>query len=299
MNDSYCARIKRSLCQKSAAALGLSPTQDAPKNECCKRAFFASLILFGCETKGDALSFKSRTPELCELFYNLCTQVYGLRAKAENGVVTLPIDALPAHLLPFAKRSPEHLLDLAKGGCGECINFIFRALFLCRGTMASPESSHQLNLASGEFSQALLTLLNGELPLRRAARRGHDYLYLRKASDIEDFLIFIGAQGFAMALMDSGMERVVRSLINRQNNFDTANLRRSTNFRARLDDAIKDLEARGRVRGLPESLRTIVRLRKAHPEDSLSELGERTHLSKSGLYHRLKKIIDLSENKEV
>lgn len=303
MSESYSAQIKTALCEKTAQSFGFLASEQVAADDCCKLAFFSALLLFGCQVKDDRVCFSVRHDALADLFVSAAAAFYSLSPSVEHDKISLVRDAAFARVLRAADLSLEKdtLNAFPLSVCAECQGYFLRGVFLCCGTMTDPKKARQLNLFSDEKSAPLAALMQESgLNFRRCSRRGHDYLYLKKATDIEDFLARIGAQTYAMELINSEIERSMRANINRQNNFDTANISRSSLFLSRLGDAIEDLEARGATEQLPEGLKTLVRLRRAYPDETLSELGERIHppLSKSGLYHRAKKLIDLANKKE-
>ena len=86
----------------------------------------------------------------------------------------------------------------------------------------------------------------------------------------------------------------VRNTVNRKNNFDNANLSRNVDYTQRLLTVIEDLKGSGAFSSMPEKLREAAELREKYPDDTLAQLSERTNgkISKSGLAHRLKKIME-------
>ena len=129
--------------------------------------------------------------------------------------------------------------------------------------------------------------------MRRASAH---ILYFKDGTSVEDFLTRIGAPRAAMELMEAKVEKNIRNTINRQVNCETANLVKAADASARQIAAIRAvLDAHGEE-GFPENLRETVRLRLEYPTDSLAELAQRfaPPISKPGLSHRLKKIIELA-----
>ena len=304
VTDSYGAKIKAALCEKTSQAFGFTQGGEQEADDCCRLSFFAGLLIFGCKAREDQIRFSVKNESLADLFASMAAAFYSLSPKVEQNTLSLPVDAAFGRVLQAAdlSLSDGRITPLPIPVCGRCQGYFLRAVFLCCGAVSSPDKKHQLNLFSGEASDELRRFLqDADLNFGASSRRGHSYLYLKKTSSIEDFLTRIGAQVFSMQLMNQEIERSVRADINRKNNFDTANISRSSLFLSKLSEAISVLEERGAVDSLPEGLKVIVRIQKAHPEDTLSELGARIHppLSKSGLYHRAKKIIDLADHKEV
>ena len=60
-------------------------------------------------------------------------------------------------------------------------------------------------------------------------------------------------------------------------------------------EAIRRLEKAGTLVTLPDKLREVAALRRAHPEDTLAQLAQRCDppITKSALNHRLRKLVEL------
>jgi cell division protein WhiA len=89
----------------------------------------------------------------------------------------------------------------------------------------------------------------------------------------------------------------VRNRVNRLVNAETANLVKSTDAAMAQLEGIRQLaECRG-LDGLPPALRELAYLRLEHPDASLRELGEYADppLSKSAVYHRIRRLEELAE----
>lgn len=180
-----------------------------------------------------------------------------------------------------------------------CIASFLRGAFLMAGTVAGPDKKSHLELKTarqslaGEETSLLLDLGLSPKQMRRASAH---ILYFKDGTSVEDFLTRIGAPRAAMELMEAKVEKNIRNTINRQVNCETANLVKAADASARQIAAIRAvLDAHGEE-GFPEKLRETVRLRLEHPTDSLAELAQRFDppISKPGLSHRLKKIIELA-----
>ena len=184
-----------------------------------------------------------------------------------------------------------------------CIASFLRGAFLMGGTVAGPDKKSHLELKtthqslSGEETSLMLDL--GLSP--KQARRGSAYLlYFKDSASAEDFLTRIGAPHAAMELMQAKVEKNLRNTINRRVNCETANMMKAADASARQIAAIQALiDSRGED-PFPGNLWETVRLRLEYPTDSLSELALRFDppISKPGLSHRLKKIIELAEKED-
>ena len=89
----------------------------------------------------------------------------------------------------------------------------------------------------------------------------------------------------------------MKNKINRKNNCETRNILKSADAAFEQVQAIKKLKKTRKLELMPEELIEAAALRLANPSSSLSELcrisGNR--ITRSGLSHRFKKIIELSK----
>ena len=180
-----------------------------------------------------------------------------------------------------------------------CIAAFLRGAFLMAGTVAGPDKKSHLELKSthqsltGEETSLMLDL--GLAP-KQARRASAQLLYFKDSASVEDFLTRIGAPHAAMELMQVKMVKEVRNYVNRTTNFETANLTKTASAAAAQLEAI---ELIGRTKGLeslPDELYEVALLRLQNPDMSLRELGAHLSepISRSGVNHRLKKILELS-----
>ena len=104
-----------------------------------------------------------------------------------------------------------------------------RGAFLACGTAFDPEKHYRVEFVTPRMhlAQDLCTLLL-ELPLSlhvRLSRRGASYVvYLHGEAGVEDFLTALGAPNAAMDVMQARMLKEVRNQVNRQTNFEAANI---------------------------------------------------------------------------
>ena len=94
------------------------------------------------------------------------------------------------------------------------------------------------------------------------------------------------------------IEKSIRAGINRRQNFDGANLKKTVDGAQSVILAIRYLEEEGILETLPEPLQNAAKLRTSYPEVSLKDLVEHSEeaITKSGLNHRLLKLCALAEN---
>ena len=113
--------------------------------------------------------------------------------------------------------------------------------------------------------------------------------------EIEDFLTYIGASQAALSVMNAKIVKDFRSGVNRQVNCDTANIEKQLSSSKRVTDAIALLEKNGAFSRLPDTLQTSAILRRDNPQLSLAELAAIAGVTKSGMKHRMEKLVAAAE----
>ena len=123
---------------------------------------------------------------------------------------------------------------------------------------------------------------------------------MKSGAQIENFLAYIGASDTLFELMNSRIVKEAKNDANRQRNCDTANLGRTVSAAGVQINSIRTLIESGRIELLPKELKETALLRLEYPELSIKDFAEvfKEPISKSGVNHRLKKIMDFAQNKD-
>lgn len=177
-----------------------------------------------------------------------------------------------------------------------------RGAFLATGSVNNPEtSSYHLEIYSlyVDHNQTICEMMNRYgLNARTAKRRSGYITYLKEAEKIADFLSLIGATSSMLKFEDVRIMRDMRNSVNRIVNCENANFNKVADAANRQIESIKYLDKKIGLNNLPVKLQEIAIARMAHPEVSLKELGELVPggpISKSGVNHRLRKIMEQAE----
>lgn len=176
-------------------------------------------------------------------------------------------------------------------------------MFIKCGNITNPENEYHMefDLTSPDLCNAVIYTFEHSEALgfspSSIKRRNHFVIYLKDNEKITDFLVFIGAQKAAMEIMQIKMIKEVRNNINRSTNFETANLSKVTNSSAKHIAAINKIKNSIGLEELPEHLRETALLRIMNPYISLNDLSKlyKNPISKSGINHRLKRIMDIAK----
>lgn len=161
-------------------------------------------------------------------------------------------------------------------------------------------SGYHLELTS--HSHELLTDIAGILSefgifSKLVERKNLFVLYLKEAEAIKDFLALLGANQCVLALSNEIIRREKRNQINREVNCINANISKTVDASMKQIDAINTIISTIGLDSLEDELQEVAMLRLANPEESLEGMLNLStiNLSKSGLNHRLKKLIKIAE----
>lgn len=283
-----------------------------PENFCCRAAEAYGLAECGHAFSPSAVSIQTENPVVSTTYRELLTQVCGLPegawrdASRSSGVhiVHLAEEPLRLQVLERFGHAPGEVslrLNRANLECEECPAAYLRGAFLACGTVTNPSADYHMEFSIPHYplSRDLLALMQ-ELGFRArlVRRKGSQVIYLKESEQIEDALTLMGATGASLELMSVKMVKDIRNTANRIANCENANIDKTVAASMAQIEAIRRIEQRQGLDGLPEELRELARLRLENPEMSLRELGELLPepLSRSGVNHRLRRIMEFADS---
>lgn len=177
-----------------------------------------------------------------------------------------------------------------------------RGAFLAGGSVNNPEaSSYHLEIYSSyeSHNEDLCKMMNDfGLNAKTIVRRNGYITYIKEAEKIAEFLAVIGATRAMLTFEDIRIIRDMRNSVNRLVNMENANMNKTIDAAQRQMEAIRLIDDTQGLSSLPEKLQVIARFRLENPDLSLKELGEQVPggpISKSGVNHRIRKIVEIAE----
>ena len=184
--------------------------------------------------------------------------------------------------------------------CEGCRSAFLRGAFLNWGTVSDPQKSSHLEflLPEGAGETALCAVLDSNgYPPKRTVRKDTVGLYYKDATSLGDLLTMMGSHHIIFEFYNTRIERDIRNNENRATNCVARNIEKSIAAAQRQMEAIGILMEHGKLESLPEPLRVTALLRYRNPDATLDELRElhMPPISKSGLNHRLQKLIEAAE----
>lgn len=121
--------------------------------------------------------------------------------------------------------------------------------------------------------------------------------YVKEAELVSDTLALVGANNAVMVLQNEFAVREVRNNLNRQLNCLNSNLEKMVEASLKQIEAIEYINDTVGLETLPPTLYELCLLRLANPEENYENLSKlmTTPLTKSGVNHRLRKILTIAE----
>ena len=269
------------------------------KKNCCAKAELGLLLLFAAEKNG---TVKCEDKEYAKRLSFLCKKVLQIKPQVSfrrTGRGTDGSGCCFVHMPDAAVDFLEFCTPSFFISAEECCKKAFlRCAFLVGGTVSSPEKTSayiELYFSDEKWEQAACGILSG-FGIRHGTvqRRGKRVVYIKNFEGICDFLILTGAQKAMLEFQMGKAQREVTNNVNRTMNCDMANIARASAGAEKEFQAIERLSLSGRLESLPPALHELASLRLNNRFASLSELGEMLNppLSKSGVSHRMKKIME-------
>ncbi len=188
-----------------------------------------------------------------------------------------------------------------------CIKNILKGVFLSSGCVVNPNLNYHLeiyfkNKACTEYIYDILSLLEFTPKILKRKNTNSYVIYIKESEQIVTFLSLLEANNAVLEFEKIRVEKQVKNNINRNINCETANLTKTIKSSMKQLDAIKTIKENNMFDNLDEKLKYVATLREKYPDKSLSYISDKTKvdriniLTKSGLKHRLDKLIEIADN---
>ena len=149
-----------------------------------------------------------------------------------------------------------------------------KGLWGSAGGLYFPKTGYYLTLIVSDADTA--EILRRVLPLTGLSWSEHRHEFtLRNHDDIMTFLCNAGMPAGSLEFDATVMMRAVRSRVNRESNYDSANIARSLKAACEQTELARKIVSAGLLGELPAELREIVSVRLEFPDESLAGLGRR------------------------
>lgn len=297
---------KMSFSSETKASASQIPRHD---DECV--AMLYGMLMFAHSFSENEISFRTETAEvsdmLCGLFLGVLDIIVTPKMIKKRGGAIYKITVTDKYDLEkikskFASHGYEKPDNSLLAMPRDDVAFL-RGAFLSCGYLNSPDKPYRLEFTvkDPDLAVELALILSRQVNVmpKLSVRKTNQIVYYRESNLIVDFLNLIGQSGAAFVIMNSQIERDIRNNLNRQNNFDVANIGKKTETSMTQIEAIEWLISSGEFERLPLGLKTTAKIRLEHPDASLEAVGkmENPPISKSQVSKRLSQIIETYRSK--
>ncbi len=280
------------------------------KGNCCKKSYLLGALMSSENTEGQ-ISLRISDFDTAGKLVSLLKTLY----KCTPSEKRIRRGCFEATELSFSQKKLEDFLLLVSSikdkdlneifTCNNCRSAFLRGLFCSCGTVSDPRKGFSLELGIKDgtrapFIQDVIATWGIDLPL--ISKRNNDIrLIYRKASSIEDFLAACGNNNSVFLFYDITVEKDVRNAENRATNCVARNIEKAVSASSLQISAIESLISSKVIDDLPSELRITAEIRIKNPDMTLSELSEihEPPISKSGLNHRLSKLIEEAKKRKL
>lgn len=271
------------------------------KSACCRRALLNGILSSKANVIDGSVSFNIETAELAGFASTLIKEFFGkdalVAAPAKGGrCKTVTFDSKAARNYLYEINDKEELICAYK--CQYCQMAYLRGVFFATGRVSDPAKQFCLEFSLGNRANMFLEMFNEMgLDFKISNRSSEVLLYTKNSSVIEDFFSLAELNNATFAIMNIKIANDLKNNANRLRNFDTVNISKAVDAANAQTTMIKKLHERGLLGSLPDELEQTAKLRLAHPDMSLTQLAIHSvpPISKSGITHRLSKIMKLGE----
>ena len=187
----------------------------------------------------------------------------------------------------------------------ECIRAYIAGCFLASGSINSPETTNyhfEIAVNDLDYGKFLIKLLSKFYISAKCIKRRNNYVvYVKRSEMIADILKMMGAHNCLMEFEDVRIRRDTKNYMNKLYNCSIANEMKSLETGSSQQEKIQYIDKMLGIENIDKNLKDIAYIRMEHPEASINEIREiyeqifGTTISKSGVYHRLQKLVEMSD----
>ncbi len=277
----------------------------ADKNVCCRRAFLCGMLAAKAYIVDGAVEISLDGEDVLLCFSKLCEEIYGKKPNINSSkkggrrkIASITSNSALKYIANLNNTSNSNMIYKQK--CHGCVAAFWRGVFIACGRVSDPEVQYNLEFSLGNRAELFMELFEKiGFSARFVSRKTEKIIYFKNGSALEEFFALAGMNSTVFSIINARINNESRTNANRIANCETNNIGKSVNASLKHILAVKDLEKAGLLSSLPEELERTARLRILHTDLSLSQLANISvpAITKSGLSHRLNKLLEIAEQK--
>ena len=285
------------------------------KEELCEVKFkheeavseLAAMILFGENVSNDTITLRTENPQIAARIQLILRKAIEeecnidiLRGR-KNYVISFPSNRSEKAGVYFYNDG-EIAFDEDVCETDSTKRAFLRGAFIMSGTISDPQKSYSCELVTFNENMSFLAaeiLQSFGIKANTVKRNNYFITYLKDKTSVSDFLNIIGAHKSMLELMVTQIQKDINNKDNRTQNCFIANVDKTIAAAAEQSKAILKIKDSPRWQDLDEETKEIARLRLDNFDLSLAAIGEKMTppMTKSSVSRRMKKLIDLAEEK--
>ncbi|MDD5923775.1 MAG: DNA-binding protein WhiA [Clostridia bacterium] len=295
------------------------------KNDNILRAELYGYLLFAKSFKKKSIIFSTESIDSARRFCSnlssqigVITEMQSTQTNKKSGAnlytVTIPYNDDIDKIFDYVMHTGEEItlrINKAVLDDAESVCAFLRGVFLCAGSISDPEKEYHLEFVT-PYKNLMLDLCNIiqyqsneisdiKITPRTIVRRGSYIVYFKDKDAIAEMLAIMGASNSNIEFLQTVIQKDIINKINRRTNSEIANINKTAKAAATHLTAIQKIKDNNLFNSLSDELKEIANLRFENPEMSLRELGENLScpISRSGVNHRLTKIVAIADSIEI
>ncbi len=289
----------------------------AVKTRHCRIAELAAIVtLCGSFDRERGLTIRTDWNDCCSVAVDLIRKLFDYECELEDvqiqgGKVTHIISVsdgnVVANLLGAVKAEADANGRFCAGSqafsrsC--CKRAFIRGAYITAGSMSDPEKGYHFEIDT-DSKKAVKVISEAigafDIEAKTVIRKNRYVIYIKDGDSIVDLLNVMEAHVALMKLENIRILKEMRNSVNKRVNCEAANINKTVVAASRQIDCINLIISKGRFDELTDELKDVALVRLDNPEASLEELGTmlEKRVGKSGVNHRLKKLISIAESIE-
>ncbi|MBE5742466.1 MAG: DNA-binding protein WhiA [Clostridiales bacterium] len=293
---------------------------------CCKKALLAAFLRtagsigvkggnIGIEMATDIKEVADRISAIIKELYGL-TPVYSKsvdKPKRKDRTVFSCIDKNSIYLLidlgiiEVDKEGANIKLNVnwetVEDDC--CKTAYIRGAFLGSGSVTLPKddgsstTGYHLEFVFTNYQTAtdFCEILSEVYFMPKLIERKETYIvYLKTIDEITELLAVMGADEAVEKIVGLAAKKEAKNNYNRKLNCEISNMSKQMSASAKQINAVLKIREVLGLDSLPENLQTVAKARLQNKDLTMVELADKLKITKSCLNHRLRKIVEISEN---
>lgn len=257
--------------------------------------------------RGMGVKYTTESHQAAKLISKCAQKLYSVESELSVHETLLGKQSRVTVLTLYGSDTERILIDsglLSSDACDppkfdeKAARIYLRGAFLSCGSVTDPEKSYHLemvcrNEAASDIISKYADIFG--IAVKRTKRKDNDIVYLKDSESIIRFLSVIGADDAVLQLEGTLVLKDRINHANRTYNCDLANIDKSRTASIHQIDEIRFLLA-NYTGELPARLKETAEARLNNPEATLSQLSEILSIGKSGVNHRLQKLLEMARS---